>query len=276
MEFDTTKTGIDGDGVVKSGSSQPCTGIMDKSYANGWIRISMTYTYTDTRGDQGNQQINSKDSVSGTWHVWGAQMEEGGFPTSYIPTSGAEATRAQDMLDITGTEFSSFWNSSAEPVVTSIEPIDTGTLWSIWIGQNRRIVFKNNGSTPRFENTFITNMTGTTYTGGVLGPEGVDVKNVSTKNAVSFSTGYLEGANDGVLATVPSTKPDSMPTVSTWSFFKNRSGGQLSSGYLKRIDIPTTVTTDALGSNTMTLKDFPDADPSITLDFTKSKKLTQD
>ena len=249
---------------LKSSNTFTSTGESITACGNGWYRISSAMsmlstintsslildhasTSTPTLDSQyGFENPYTPDTTKG-YYIWGAQVEvAASFPTSYIPTSGATATRAQDILDITGTDFSSFWNSSAGTVVTSVEPIDTGHLWSIWSGQNRRIVFKNNGGTPRFENTFITNMTGTTYTGGVIGPSG-DVVNVSIKNAVSFSTGYLEGANDGVLATVPSTKPDSMPTVTAWNFFKNRSGGSLSSGYLKRIDYyPTTVTTDAL------------------------------
>ena len=48
--------------------------------------------------------------------IWGAQVEDGdkdtGFCTSYIPTAGATATRAVDIANIAGTNFSSWYNQN--------------------------------------------------------------------------------------------------------------------------------------------------------------------
>jgi len=41
--------------------------------------------------------------------IGGAQIEEGSFPTSYIKTSGASATRSADDASITGENFSSWY-----------------------------------------------------------------------------------------------------------------------------------------------------------------------
>ena len=73
---------------------------------NGWWRCIVTVT--PSGGAAFYWTAGNADS--GDIYIWGAQLETGSFPTSYIPTSGSTVTRAADGASITGSNFSSWYN----------------------------------------------------------------------------------------------------------------------------------------------------------------------
>jgi hypothetical protein len=61
--------------------------------------------------------VNQSSTYTGTGvsaaAVWGAQVEAGAFPTSYIPTTASTVTRSADNASMTGTNFSSWFGSGS-------------------------------------------------------------------------------------------------------------------------------------------------------------------
>ena len=90
-------------------------------YKNGWFRCEITWTASQTLarpaaiGLQFDTVVTSGPSfVAGNnsdgIFVWGGQTEVGAFATSYIPTVASQVTRTADVANMTGTNFSDWFN----------------------------------------------------------------------------------------------------------------------------------------------------------------------
>jgi hypothetical protein len=110
---------------------------------NGWYRVSGVTNAGTTGSAYLELQFNSTGTnpswptttqpaaYAGTgsyFYAWGMQGEAGTFPTSYISTAGATATRAFDYPVISGSNFSSWFNNTAGTVyVEAMAGLNTAT-----------------------------------------------------------------------------------------------------------------------------------------------------
>jgi hypothetical protein len=97
-----------------------------QSMGNGWYRCVVVATptaiansgfYVNIATANGTRSY-AGDGTSGVF-LWGAQVEAGSFPTSYIPTTTAPLARSADVCNITGANFTSFYNQSEGTMLTN-------------------------------------------------------------------------------------------------------------------------------------------------------------
>jgi hypothetical protein len=80
---------------------------------NGWYRCVVYHNAASTTAHIyfRNGSSFAGNGTSGVF-LWGAQFEAGAFATSYIPTTTTSLTRNADVVSMTGTNFSSWYNAS--------------------------------------------------------------------------------------------------------------------------------------------------------------------
>jgi hypothetical protein len=112
---------------------------------NGWYRCLLLITASATGGpiirlrDAGGNNNYTGDGYSGIY-IWGAQVEAGAFPTSYIATTSASVTRNADATSMTGTNFSSWFNNAEGTFYSeAVLRVSDGAVLSV-----------NDGSTSNF------------------------------------------------------------------------------------------------------------------------------
>jgi len=220
--------------------------------ANGWYRCTITWTTTGAGGgnivvQMANGDVTTSNSYAGTGtrvYLWGAQLEAASFPSSYIPTGAASATRAADVLTVSspGVSYPLSLFAEFERVV------DTGgveDLLSIYTSSNDfsdlRVSATDLGAIT--VNTASVNQA-TVTVAGVLATQ------VAYKLGGRVSTNSVQAARNGTLG-IEDTSATMASGPTTIAFGKWVSGAE-SWGYLRRSAIINSAVNDA-GLQSMTL-----------------------
>ena len=103
-----------------------------QDYGNGWYRIIGTSTAGATASMNIRFSSASLNTIS-TFYIWGAQLEAGAYPTTYIPTTTAAVTRLADAASKTGvssligqTEGTLFVECQANRISSDVQNIELG------------------------------------------------------------------------------------------------------------------------------------------------------
>jgi hypothetical protein len=140
------------------------------AYPDGWARLTMTTTTSTGTTIRFRPFFGTGgESV----YIWGAQVEEGAFATSYIPTTTATVTRAADVASITGSNFgttrtnlltrseefdNAAWTKTRSSVTANAIAAPNGTL------TGDKLIDSTDASTSHFISQSISFVSGTTYT----------------------------------------------------------------------------------------------------------------
>lgn len=180
-------------------------------FQNDWYRITISGVSDASLVVEDNAVISvglsfNKEGDSGefvgteTIFAWGAQLEAGSFPTSYIPTTTTALTRSADVCSITGADFTGMYS----PLEGSV--ISEGSLADL-IGNNRGMWGINNNTALHGFLTFYN-----TASGGIasqsrntaatsLPPTFANSANTSFKRGLTYYSGGASISTNGATAT---------------------------------------------------------------------------
>lgn len=193
-----------------------------------WTRITSTFVAANTTAVGRVQIRNATDNLANSLYLWGAQLEAGAFPTSYIPTTTTALTRSADAASV----------NTLSPWFNATE----GTLFAEWTAQafTHRPATFNDGTqsnaialvasaTNIGSNVYVSNVFQ-----GTAGVSGTFTTGTTYKQATAYKLNDTQDFANGVAATTDTTI--SIPTVTQLLLGAGRNGmaSTPGNGWLRR------------------------------------------
>ena len=228
-------------------------------YGNGWYRVSFTFTASSSVnlrlyigvGDNNTSYLgNGSNGVL----MYGVQLEQGSYPTSYIPTNGSASTRSSETANGSG-DASTFNDSEgvlmaeinlgSRPTTLKTITLSDGTAsnqidirfypvdWNIFIkdafylvsydllditASNKLALYYNNGNTKVYINGIL--LDSKTYNGSFVG---LNKLNLSWSDAGS----PFYGSTKQIQYFDSALNDSDLETLTSWQSFTDMANGQL-------------------------------------------------
>jgi hypothetical protein len=214
-------------------------------YANGFYRFSLTFTTgTETTirilAIPANSTATTGDGVKGIF-VWGAQLEAGTFPTSYIPTVATSVTRNADVATMTGTNFSDWFNASEGAFVwwgSTIPLTDTAAAYPMFsasdgtLSNQIQLIRRDTTTSDRRARAQIDYL-GATGEGIIDSANGVFTGNTLHKAAIAYKLDNMGFGFDGSF--IGSDTAVRIPTVTQMSIGTNGNATAFMNGHTQKL-----------------------------------------
>lgn len=213
------------DGTYTAYSGTPDMTPLVEDYGNGWYRCSVTFTTdaADTSGQLSAYVVDVTETVAldGTSSIliYGAQLEAGSTPSSYMPTEGATFTRAAETLTVAAADLP--YSSTAMGIQmqgTMTRAVENASVtampirWSL-DGNNQIRIWHDSsiaGGGVRWDFDQEENNVIDQVSSGYIDPFGINVPfNIASRHGSTF----INGAVDGTALTA-NTTPTALPDLS--------------------------------------------------------------
>ena len=204
---------------------------LNLSLTSEWVRYELTTTHNGTQDVEFHIRETSANP-SGSFLVFGAQLEEGSFPTSYIPTTSSTVTRAADVASIEGTNFSSWFTQNTGTVF-----VEASLQSPAASGQSPIVSIDNSGADFRAISRRASAGARSTSNADLIDVTGAIWDGEKKKIAATWVPNDCALVDDGVLVGTDTSTNSPLTTVNQMQIGQVNSGGYLArmGGHMSRL-----------------------------------------